>query len=153
MPTLLQGRFTHATGQWTPSLRVIGVECLLKAVAGARSHLVHTCTQEIKSHFQRRVSITLSPPSTESPQAAPLTRTHNTRQMCYYGIRDAFPLPEAASSQQPGPFHGPSQAQDFIFRNWTTHTSFNCTDQANGDAHTKEQEVHFDLKWDREFST
>lgn len=43
-----------------PGLRVIGVERLLKPVAGARGHFVHTYRQEIKSNFQRMAPITLS---------------------------------------------------------------------------------------------
>ena len=40
--------------EWSaPGLRVIGVERLLEPVAGARGHLVHTCSQKSKRHFQR----------------------------------------------------------------------------------------------------
>lgn len=42
------------------SLRVVGVERLLEPVAGAWGHLVHACSQESKSNFQSRASITLS---------------------------------------------------------------------------------------------
>jgi hypothetical protein len=43
---------------------------LLKPVAGARGHFVYTCGQEMKSHFQRMVSVAQSNSSIQNPQAA-----------------------------------------------------------------------------------
>ena len=79
---------TDSTERSTPSLRVIGVERLLEPVAGARGHLVHACSQEIKSHFQRTASIPLSNSNIWNPKAVPLfpNRSHTGSEM-------PFPLP------------------------------------------------------------
>lgn len=48
-----RGRHTPTQSTLSPSLRVIGVKGLLKSVAGARSHLVHTYREKTKHNCQR----------------------------------------------------------------------------------------------------
>lgn len=83
---------TDSTERSAPGLRVIGVERLLEPVAGARGHLVHACSQEIKSHFQRRASIPLSNSNIWNPKAVPLlpNRSHTGSEKPFVLPTDGF---------------------------------------------------------------
>ena len=97
--------------EWSaPGLRVIGVERLLEPVAGARGHLVHTCSQEIKRHFQRRTSIPLSNSIIWSPKAVPLLPN-----ISHTGSEMRFPLPTDGFLPMTHPLKGLLTRSGFSF--------------------------------------
>lgn len=114
--------------QRNPSLRVIGIERLLKPVAGAWGHLVHTCNQESKRHFQRRASTMLSDSNIWNPKAPPQLKTHNIRWHL---------------THDPNQLMAYWKAQDAPFYNLTMHSSLIHTDPANRYVHKKEQGGHY----------